>query len=63
VGLLFVGGFAVWMMNVTQVIPRRLFQQAWRKEHDPKAWKQYLVLCGVMAGLGALMILISLLAG
>jgi hypothetical protein len=43
-GLLFVGGFAVWMMNVTQVIPRRLFRkQGWRKEHDPKAWNRYLV--------------------
>ena len=63
IGLLFVGGFAVWMMNVTLVIPRRLFRrQGWRKEHDPKAWKLYLIAYGVMAGVGAFMILITLLA-
>jgi uncharacterized BrkB/YihY/UPF0761 family membrane protein len=61
-GLLFVGGFAVWMMHVTQVIPRRLFHKAWRKEHDPIAWRRYLIAYGVMAGVGALMVLTSLLA-
>ena len=64
-GLLFLGGFAVWMMNVTQTIPRRIpwSRRGWRKEHDPKAWRRYLIFYGVMAGVGALMILISLLAG
>lgn len=60
--LLFVGGFAIWMMNVTQVIPRSFLRQDRRKEHDPNGWKRSLVIYGGMAGVGVLMILASVLA-
>jgi hypothetical protein len=61
-GLLFVGGFEVWIMSVTQTSPGRILwsRRGWRREHDPKAWERYLIFYGVMAGVGALMILISL---
>ena len=64
-GLIFVGGFALLMMNVTGHAPRRL---AWkrrgsRKEDDPEAWRHSLILYGAMAGAGALLLILHFVAG
>ena len=61
-GLLFVGGFAMWMMSITGVIPRRFFREGgWRKEHDPAAWQRYMYAYATMAGVGAVLVLVGFL--
>jgi hypothetical protein len=63
-GLLLVGGFAMLMMNVTGTIPRRLpSRRGNRREDDPEGWKRWLIAYGAMAVVGALLILIGLVAG
>lgn len=62
-GLLFVGGFAVLMMNVTHAIPRRLgWRRAHRKEDDPEGWRRYLIFYTAMAAVGTVLLLVGLVA-
>lgn len=62
-GLLFVGGFAVLMMNVTHVIPHRLGTgRPNRKEDDERGWRRYLFCYSAMAANGAILLLVGLIA-
>ena len=63
-GLLFVGGFAVLMMNVTGHIPRRLWKSGSSTRHeDPEGWRRYLIFYGAMAGAGTLLLILHFGAG
>jgi hypothetical protein len=56
--LFFLGSFALWMMHVTGNIPNRL-PMKWHDD-DPIAFRRWWIVYNVIAGLGAVMILMSL---
>lgn len=56
-GLLFVGAFAMFVMNVTKTIPFRLPWGRLRQDEDPEGFRRYLIFYGLVAGVGALLLL------
>ena len=64
-GLLMVGSFALWMMEVTGRVPRRFPRRDVdsTREGDPAGWRRYRLFYGVIAGAGALLLLLHFLMG
>ena len=54
IALLLLAAFAVWMMSVTKTIP---FSWGQRRAKNPAAFRGYLAFYGVLAGVGALLLL------
>lgn len=60
--LLFVGGFALFLMHVTQSIPRRWPWRPAQRHEDPEAYRRWQLAYAAMAGVGALAILADAIA-
>lgn len=62
-GLLLVGGFGLWMMQVTGRVPRRFPRRDVdaTREGDPGGWRRYRLFYGIMASAGALLLLLHFL--
>jgi hypothetical protein len=60
--LLFLGGFALFLMHVTQSIPRRWPWQPAQRHEDPAAYRRWQLACAALAGLGGLAVLADAIA-
>ncbi len=59
---LIIGCFAIFIMNVTNTIPDLFPFWRWRKKDNPKGFRIFMILYGLIAIIGAVLV-IAWLAG
>ena len=63
IGFMFVGGFALFMMHVTQSIPRRWPWLATQRHEDPEGFRNHQAAYAAFVALGAALVLAGLILG